>query len=100
VASGRCAVSGEVTVVQDFKRTHFYSEGITLSQDGGMMLLDYADPDQAARGFISVTSFRLTHLLEWQLDMLGLESDQRARLPIVKFQRTSRRTPVPGCKIT
>jgi hypothetical protein len=27
---------------------------------------------KAARGFISVTSFRLTHLLEWQLDMLGL----------------------------
>jgi hypothetical protein len=39
-------VSGKVTVVPDFKRTHFYSEGTTLSQDGGMMLLDYADPDQ------------------------------------------------------
>ena len=46
MASGGGAVSGEVTVVQDFKRTHFYSEGITLSQDGGMMLLGYADPDQ------------------------------------------------------
>ena len=39
-------MSGEVTVVGDSKRTHFCSEGITLSQDGGMMLLGYADPDQ------------------------------------------------------